>query len=164
VALSEFGLTRVLVLDLDVHQGNGTASIFEAEPRVTTFSMHGARNYPYEGRSKRRSTHDVELEDGTGDEAYLALLRGWLPRLFERPPQLVLLQAGVDALAGDALGRLALSRAGLQARNNAVYSACLAAGAPLVVSMGGGYAKPIERSVEAHADVFRAAAMRYSVA
>ena len=151
----------ILILDLDVHQGNGTAAIFEGRPDVITFSMHGANNYPW--RSKMRSTYDIDLPDDTGDDEYLALLNDWLPRLFAaHAPRLVFYQAGVDALKGDKMGRLAMSRAGLARRNHAVYSACLAAGVPLVTVMGGGYA-PDEASIDAHADVFRAAALRFSV-
>ena len=163
-ALHTYGAaaTPVLVLDLDVHQGNGTASIFEGDDRVVTFSMHGANNYPW--RSKMKSTYDVNLLDGTGDDEYLRLLADWLPRLFaQHAPRLVFYQAGVDALAGDALGRLAMSREGLARRNHAVFSACLAANLPLVTVMGGGYTRPSDASVDAHADVFRAAAMRFSV-
>ena len=161
-ALHNYALQRILIVDLDVHLGDGTASIFADEPRVTTFSMHGEKNYPW--RAAVPSDYDVDLPDGTGDEAYLAKLNEMLPLLFERhQPQLVFYQAGVDPLKGDAFGRLALSRAGLQARNNAVFSACLRAGAPLVAVMGGGYTRPSHRSVEAHADVFRAAALRFSV-
>ncbi|CAI5968643.1 unnamed protein product [Closterium sp. NIES-64] len=114
----------ILALDLDVHQGNGTASIFEGDPRVVTFSMHGANNYPW--RSKRRSDYDVELPDDTGDAAYLSLLEQWLPKLFEHHrPSLVMFQAGVDALKEDSFGRLAMTRAGMLRRNNMVYSACI---------------------------------------
>ncbi len=161
-ALEVYGLSRVLVLDLDVHLGDGTASIFADEPRVTTFSMHGEKNYPW--RAAVPSSYDIDIPDGTGDDEYLRTLNEWLPRLFEtHSPQLVLYQAGVDPLKGDAFGRLALSRAGLAARNHAVYSACLSAGAPLVVAMGGGYTRPSDDSIDAHADVFRAAALRFSV-
>jgi acetoin utilization deacetylase AcuC-like enzyme len=111
-----------------------------------------------------RSTYDVDLPDDTGDDAYLALLAEWLPRLFAtHAPRLVFYQAGVDALKGDALGRLAMSRAGLARRNHAVFSACLAAGVPCVTVMGGGYTRPSDASIEAHADVFRAAVLRFSV-
>ncbi|CAI5946382.1 unnamed protein product [Closterium sp. NIES-65] len=104
--------------------GNGTASIFEGDPRVVTFSMHGANNYPW--RSKRRSDYDVELPDDTGDAAYLSLLEQWLPKLFEHHrPSLVMFQAGVDALKEDSFGRLAMTRAGMLRRNNMVYSACI---------------------------------------
>jgi acetoin utilization deacetylase AcuC-like enzyme len=151
----------ILIVDLDVHQGNGTAAIFEGRSDVITFSMHGANNYPW--RSKMRSTYDIDLPDDTGDEEYLAILGDWLPRLFAtHAPRLVFYQAGVDALKGDKMGRLGMSRAGLARRNHAVYSACLAAGVPLVTVMGGGYA-PAEDSIDAHADVFRAAALRYSM-
>ena len=128
-----------------------------------TFSRHGEKNYPW--KSKMRSTYDVELPDGTGDDAYLALLDAWLPRLFQtHAPRLVFYQAGVDALAGDAMGRLAMTRAGLARRNHAVYTACLAARVPCVVTMGGGYTRPADASIDAHADVFRAAALRFSMA
>jgi acetoin utilization deacetylase AcuC-like enzyme len=162
-AIHAYGAAAVpiLILDLDVHQGNGTAAIFEGRSDVITFSMHGANNYPW--RSKMRSTYDVDLPDDTGDEAYLALLADWLPRLFAtHAPKLVFFQAGVDALKGDKMGRLAMSRAGLARRNHAVYSACLAARVPCVTVMGGGYA-PAEDSIDAHGDVFRAAALRFSV-
>jgi len=128
-AIHTYGLDAVpiLMIDLDVHQGNGTASIFEGRQDVITFSIHGANNYPW--RSKMRSTYDVDLPDDTGDEEYLATLNDWLPRLFAtHKPRLVFFQAGVDALKGDKMGRLALSRAGLARRNHAVFSACLAAG------------------------------------
>jgi acetoin utilization deacetylase AcuC-like enzyme len=162
LAQDTYGLSSILIIDLDVHQGNGTAAIFEGEARITTFSMHGEKNYPW--RTKTRSTYDVDLADDTGDAAYLAQLGEWLPRLFAtHAPQLVFYQAGVDALREDALGRLAMSRAGLAARNHAVYSAALAAAVPLVVVMGGGYTRPATASIDAHADVFRAAALRYSV-
>ena len=163
LGLSEFGLRRILIVDLDVHQGQGTAAIFESRPEVTAFSMHQANGYPFS--SRRRGPLDVELPDSTGDAEYLGTLCSWLPRLFdppEGPPQLVLYQAGVDALQGDAFGRLALSRLGLQQRNDLIFSACIRARAPLVVMMGGGYTVPSDRSVAAHADVFRSAALRFS--
>ncbi|CAI7847974.1 unnamed protein product, partial [Closterium sp. NIES-53] len=151
----------ILALDLDVHQGNGTASIFEGDPRVVTFSMHGANNYPW--RSKRRSDYDVELPDDMGDAAYLALLQEWLPRLFDQHrPSLVIFQAGVDALKEDSFGRLAMTRAGMLRRNNMVYSACIDNGMPLVITMGGGYSRPPDASIAAHADVYRSAAYRFS--
>ncbi|CAI6001176.1 unnamed protein product [Closterium sp. NIES-64] len=135
----------ILALDLDVHQGNGTASIFEGDPRVVTFSMHGANNYPW--RSKRRSDYDVELPDDTGDAAYLSLLEQWLPKLFEHHrPSLVMFQAGVDALKEDSFGRLAMTRAGMLRRNNMVYSACIDNHVPLVITMGGGYSRPPDAS------------------
>lgn len=119
VAIKDYNIQRILTLDLDVHQGNGTAKIFEQDPRVTTFDMHGDKNYPWKTRQK--NTYDVALPDGTTDEQYLALLESWMPRLLNKhQPQLLFYQAGVDALAGDSFGRLALSRAGLNQRNNLV--------------------------------------------
>lgn len=161
-ALADGSVTRVLLVDLDVHRGDGSAAIFAGDPRVTTFSMHGYNNYG--NRSGVPSDYDIDFQDGAGDAEYLQALGAWLPRLFEtHDPQLVLFQAGVDALKGDSFGRLALSRQGMAARNNAVYTACLQACVPLVITMGGGYTRPIDASVEAHADVFRTAALRFSV-
>eukprot|EP00798_Chlamydomonas_sp_ICE-L_P001717 gene1717-33124_t len=136
VALRDFNLSSILVIDLDVHQGNGTAAIFEHEPRVTTFDVFGDKNYPWKTRMK--NTYDVGLPDGTGDEEYLEMLRSWLPRLIEtHKPQLVFFQAGVDALNGDSFGRLALTRQGLLQRNNLVYSTVLEAGVPTVHQANG---------------------------
>ncbi|CAI5478409.1 unnamed protein product [Closterium sp. Yama58-4] len=142
---------------------NGTASIFEGDPRVVTFSMHGANNYPW--RSKRRSDYDVELPDDTGDAAYLALLHEWLPKLFDQHrPSLVIFQAGVDALKEDSFGRLAMTRAGMLRRNNMVYSACIDNDVPLVITMGGGYSRPPDASIAAHADVYRCNPPRFVLA
>ncbi|PNH05479.1 hypothetical protein TSOC_008252, partial [Tetrabaena socialis] len=100
VAMRDYGLDSILILDLDVHQGNGTAAIFQDDPRVTTFDMFGDKNYPW--KSRMRNTYDVPLPDDTDDAQYLALLKSWLPRLMaEHRPQLLLFQAGVDALKGD---------------------------------------------------------------
>jgi len=152
---------KILVIDLDVHQGNGTAKIFENDPQVVTFSMHGANNYPIKTREK--STHDVELPDDADDEMFLEQLALWLPRLFDDyDPAIVFFQAGVDALREDSFGRLGLTRNGLLRRNNAVYSMCITRGVPLVITMGGGYSKPINASVDAHVDVFRSAALRFT--
>jgi acetoin utilization deacetylase AcuC-like enzyme len=152
---------KILVIDLDVHQGNGTAKIFEGDAQVVTFSMHGEKNYPIKTREK--STHDVELPDDCEDEEYLSLLEQWLPKLFDDyDPAIVFFQAGIDALKEDSFGRLAMSREGLLRRNNAVYSMCIAREVPLVITMGGGYSKPIEPSLDAHVDVFRSAALRFT--
>lgn len=153
VALAEFALDRVLVVDCDVHQGDGTAAMFGDDPRVTTFSMHGAgQAFP---PRRARSDYDVALPDGTGDAEYLRALGMYVPGLLRRHrPQLVFYQAGVDALEEDALGRLALTRAGLSARNRMVYEACLERDVPVVVTLGGGYARPIAPSVDAHTDVY----------
>jgi len=148
-------IRRALVVDLDVHQGDGTAAIFAGDGDVFTFSMHGARNFPFR---KMRSHLDVELEDGTGDEAYLALLRDHLPLVIERAqPEIVFYQAGVDPLAADRLGRMRLSFEGLAARDAFVLGMAKRAGVPVVLTMGGGYAEPIEHTVEAHVGTWREA-------
>ena len=147
------GLSRILILDLDVHQGDGTASMLKDTPETFTFSAHCEKNFPFR---KQVSDLDIPLPEQMGDDAYLAEV---LPRLdavlqsFD--PELVLFQAGVDPLGSDHLGRLCLTREGLNKRNHAVYEAILGAGIPMVVTMGGGYSRPIERSVEAHIDVFQ---------
>ena len=151
----------ILVIDLDVHQGNGTAKIFEDDPRVITFSAHGAGNYPW--KTKMRSDHDVDVPDGTGDKEYIAMLEEWLPQLFETyDPRLVYFQAGVDALAVDSFGKLKMTRAGMLRRNHMVFDECLRRDVPLVITMGGGYSRPFDASVDAHADVYRAAAYRFA--
>ena len=145
---------RVAVVDLDVHQGNGTAHIFEGDEEVFTFSMHGAKNYPL---FKLRSTLDVELPDGMEDEEYLTTLARQLPRVFAHAPELVFYLGGADPYAGDKLGRLALSIAGLRARDELVLVACRARGVPAVTVMSGGYAADIKDTVEIHCNTIRAA-------
>jgi acetoin utilization deacetylase AcuC-like enzyme len=148
-------LRRALVVDLDVHQGNGTAALFADDPDVFTFSMHGERNYPLQ---KMRSTLDVGLADGLGDEAYLALLDGHLEDITRRfEPDLVFYLAGVDPARGDRYGRLALSDDGLARRERRVLDECRSRGWPLVVTIAGGYAATPERTAELHAIVFREA-------
>jgi acetoin utilization deacetylase AcuC-like enzyme len=155
LALRE-GVSRVLVIDLDVHQGDGTAAIFADEPRVVTFSMHAEKNFPFR---KQASDLDVGLPDGLDDDGYLAALEAHLDAILDAArPELVFYQAGVDALAEDKLGRLNLTREGLRRRNQRVYAALAERGLPVVILMGGGYAEPLARSVEAHADVFLQAA------
>ena len=155
MALDELGWGRVLVVDLDVHHGDGTAALFADEPRVHTLSFHARLNFP---RDKPPSDRDVAFEDGTRDAEYLAALELELPRALEASrPDLILFQAGVDALEADSLGRLSLTRLGLQARNRLVFAAAAEAGCPLLLTMGGGYGKPLEASLEAHADLFLAA-------
>jgi acetoin utilization deacetylase AcuC-like enzyme len=149
-------IAQALVVDLDVHQGNGTAAIFAADPRVFTFSMHGARNYPLE---KLKSTLDLELPDGMGDEEYLALLSEHLARILSSfRPDIVFYLAGVDVAAGDRYGRLALTDAGIRARDRAVIGSARSAGLPLVVTMAGGYAASPERTAELHAIAYEEAA------
>ena len=148
-AMQAEGLARrVLVVDLDVHQGDGTAAIFADDPTVFTFSLHGRNNFPFR---KRQSRLDVELDDGTGDHAYLATLRAVLPVAFEHArPNLVLYIAGADPFEGDRYGRLALTKEGLAARDRYVFAQCQGHGVPVAVVMGGGYADRIEDVVDIH--------------
>lgn len=146
---------KSLVIDLDVHQGDGTAFIFEHEPRVFTFSMHGEKNYP---TRRGPSDLDIDLPDGTGDEAYLAQLRSILPALLRRVrPDLVFYIAGVDPHVSDRLGRLALTDAGLLARDAYVLATCLPV-ASVVGVIGGGYDDDLDRLAHRHATLHRAAA------
>jgi acetoin utilization deacetylase AcuC-like enzyme len=148
-------LRRALVVDLDVHQGNGTAAIFEGDADVFTFSMHGERNYP---ARKMRSSLDVGLADGIGDEEYLALLARHLGGILERfVPDLVFYLAGVDPVRGDRYGRLALSDDGLRRRERHVLETCRARGLPVAITIAGGYAATPARTAELHAHVFREA-------
>jgi acetoin utilization deacetylase AcuC-like enzyme len=144
----------VAVIDLDVHQGDGTAHFFEHDPHVFTLSLHGANNFPFR---KQRSTLDVELPDKTGDDEYLRALDRALPRVWDFAPDLVVYLSGVDALESDVLGRLSLTYAGLAERDARVIGAARKLRIPLVITLGGGYSKPIERTVEAHASTFRIA-------
>lgn len=152
VARRDHGARRVAVLDLDVHQGNGTAAIFADDPDVLTVSVHGARNYPFH---KERSSLDVELADGVGDDAYLAALEGAIERVEGFRPDALFYQSGVDVLEGDRLGRMRLSRAGIAHRDAEVYALAKRLGVPLVVTLGGGYHRDIDQSVAAHVEVFR---------
>jgi acetoin utilization deacetylase AcuC-like enzyme len=146
---------RILIVDLDVHQGNGTASIFRNDSRVFTFSMHGERNYPLK---KEQSDLDIGLPDGMTDKPYLDLLRNHLPRIADRfQPDLIFYQSGVDILESDKLGRLHISRDGCRERDQIVLSFCRQHHIPVVVSMGGGYSPRISDIVEAHANTFRVA-------
>ncbi len=145
---------RAAIVDLDVHQGNGTAAIFESDAEVFTFSMHGAKNYPL---FKTRSTLDVELADGTGDEEYLRTLEHFLPRVFEHEPEIVFYLGGADPFVGDKLGRLALSIEGLRARDELVLRACKERGLPVATVMSGGYAADTGDTVEIHCNTIRAA-------
>jgi acetoin utilization deacetylase AcuC-like enzyme len=158
---SRGAIRRALVIDLDVHQGNGTASIFEDDPDVYTLSLHGERNYPVR---KGRSSLDVGLADGTGDDAYLAVLRPALGRALEAAcADLAFYVAGVDVVAGDHYGRLALTEVGLQRREAMVLDAVREAGVPLAIVLGGGYAASTLRTAELHAVVFEQAARRVAV-
>lgn len=151
--------SKILVVDLDVHQGNGTAEIFKNEPRVFTFSMHGRDNYPLH---KEQSDLDVHLPKGIQDDAYLALLREHLPRIIDSfHPDFVFYQCGVDVLATDKLGHLGLTIQGCRQRDAEVISRCHQHNLPLVISMGGGYSERIADIVEAHANTYRLIAEAY---
>ena len=156
ILIDESAIQRALVVDLDVHQGNGTAKIFEGRSEVFTFSMHGASNYPMH---KESSDLDVPLEDGTDDHTYLKLLREHLPRLIDKSkPDLVLYQCGVDILDTDKLGRLGVTEEGCRERDRIVFDACHRNDLPVVCAMGGGYSPEIWNIVEAHCHTFRLAA------
>lgn len=155
IALRGRGIRRAAVIDLDVHQGDGTAQIFEDDPEVLTLSMHGRNNFPFR---KQRSKIDVDLEDKTGDEQYLSQLAAVLPKVFEFAPEVVFYQSGVDALASDVLGRLSLTHEGMRQRDRTVMASAKSYGAPFVITLGGGYSIPVELTAEAHANTFRMAA------
>ena len=146
---------RIAVIDLDVHQGNGTAAIFHGDPSVFTFSMHGAHNFPFR---KEQSTLDVALEDGTGDDGYLAALEHHLDEVMARhAPEAVFYLAGADPYEGDRLGRLKLTIAGLERRDAMVLDRCRGAGVPVTVTMSGGYAHDVDAIVTIHANTIRTA-------
>ncbi len=146
-------IERAGIIDCDVHQGNGTATIFAGDTNVFTFSMHGAKNYPL---FKAASTLDIELPDKTSDAEYLATLAEHLPRVFAHRPDIVFYLGGADPFAGDKLGRLSLSIEGLRARDELVLAECLARGVPVVTTMSGGYAADINDTVEIHCNTIRA--------
>jgi acetoin utilization deacetylase AcuC-like enzyme len=153
--LSEQQASRILVIDLDVHQGNGTAVMFQHDSRVFTFSMHGRDNYPLR---KETSDLDIPLPTGTSDAEYLQLLEAALPDIFQRQrPDMAFFVAGVDILETDKLGHLAISREGCQQRDRIVLEQCRQAGVPLVITMGGGYSVRLADVVEAHCNTFRLA-------
>lgn len=146
---------QVLIVDLDVHQGDGTAAIFAEEPRVFTFSMHGARNFPFR---KQTSDLDVGLPDGCDDETFMTALRQHLPELLERvQPDLIIYDAGVDVHRDDRLGRLSLSDKGLYDRDLFVLETAAEAAVPIACVVGGGYDDQRERLPKRHASLFQAA-------
>ncbi len=150
---------KVLIVDLDVHQGNGNASIMANEPRVFVFSMHGAKNYPFR---KERSDLDIELDNDTGDAEYLQILMNTLPRLIsDVAPDMIFYQSAVDVLATDKLGKLGLTQAGCKARDEYVLQQAKAANIPVAIVMGGGYSEDIDDVVEAHCNTFRVAQQMY---
>jgi acetoin utilization deacetylase AcuC-like enzyme len=146
---------RFLIIDLDVHQGNGTAALCQADPEVFTFSMHGENNYP---ARKELSSWDIALPDGTADEQYLEILTQALSQILTRfSPDLVFYQAGVDVLAGDRFGKLALTMTGVGERDQLVSEFSRRAGLPQVVTLGGGYARDLDCIVTAHCQTVRVA-------
>ncbi len=156
------GFSRPFILDLDVHQGNGTSGILADHPDVFTYSLHCGKNYPFR---KTPGDLDVALPEGASDDDFLLALEDTLPgALYAHQPDIVFYQGGVDPLAADALGRMNMTREGLARRNRialdyAAYWSC-----PVVVLMGGGYADPIELSAQAHADLYEELAHRYAAA
>ena len=148
-------IRRIVILDCDVHQGNGTAAIFASDPLVYTFSIHGAKNFPYH---KERSSLDIELPDGIGDDVYLAALgEGLRLSLDAAHAELGIYLAGADPYIGDRLGRLSLSKAGLLERDRLVFAACASLGLPIAVTMAGGYARDVNDTAEIHFQTFRLA-------
>ncbi len=146
---------KILIVDLDVHQGNGTAEIFKDDPSVFTFSMHGKNNYPFK---KEISDLDIELEKGTEDEEYLNILQKTLPKLISNfKPDFIFYLSGVDVLASDKLGTLALTKEGCKKRDKFVLNTCCNFKIPVQCSMGGGYSTDIKIIIDAHANTFRLA-------
>jgi acetoin utilization deacetylase AcuC-like enzyme len=156
-ALQDEGmLRRAAIVDCDVHQGNGTAAIFAGDPTVFTFSIHGARNYPFR---KERSDLDVALPDGAGDDAFLGALDLYLPRVLDDfAPDLVIYLAGADPFVDDRFGRLAMTKPGLAERDQMVLGACRRRGIPVAVAMAGGYARDTADIVDIHVETIRIAA------
>jgi len=150
---------KILIVDLDVHQGNGTAEIFQNNPNVFTFSMHGASNYPFK---KESSDIDISLPKGTDDKSYLQILTKNLPRLIDSvQPDFIFYLCGVDVLASDKLGTLSLTLEGCKQRDEFVLTTCKKLNIPVQCSMGGGYSTDIKIIVEAHANTFRLAQSLY---
>jgi acetoin utilization deacetylase AcuC-like enzyme len=144
---------QILIIDLDVHQGNGTAKIFQNNPAVFTFSMHGRHNYPFH---KEKSDLDIGLDDGTGDELYLSILKRVLPELIQRvQPDFAFYLSGVDVLASDKFGKLKLTMQGCMHRDELVFTTLKNHQIPCVTAMGGGYSEDIKLIVEAHCNTFR---------
>ncbi len=144
---------KIVIIDLDVHQGNGTAAIFQNNHSVFTFSMHGKNNYPLR---KETSDLDVALDDGTDDATYLYQLEQSLDKILSRfEPDFIFYQSGVDVLSTDKLGRMAMTKNGCKQRDVVVVNAALQLGVPIVCTMGGGYSPEIKDIIEAHANTFR---------
>ncbi len=150
---------KILIVDLDVHQGNGTAEIFAKNDKVFTFSMHGKTNYPFR---KEISDLDIALDDGTNDEVFLEILNTNLPKIIEnQKPDFIFYLSGVDILATDKLGKLGCTISGSKKRDEIVLSLCKKLEIPVQVSMGGGYSPEIKTIIEAHANTYRVARHLY---
>lgn len=159
ILLSEGVFQKILIVDLDVHQGNGTAKIFENDDRVFTFSMHGERNYP---TRKEKSDLDIGLPDKTEDDYFLGTLRATLPKLIDDvQPDMIFYLSGVDIIESDKLGRLSVSKNGCKMRDRFVFQQCKQNGIPVAVSMGGGYSPKIADIIDAHSNTFREALEMY---
>jgi acetoin utilization deacetylase AcuC-like enzyme len=155
----DYGVGRMAIVDCDVHQGNGTAAIFRDDATVFTLSLHGAKNYPFK---KERSALDVELEDGTGDEPYLARLAHSLDVVFDFRPEFIFYLAGADPYEGDRLGRLKLTIEGLRTRDTLVLSRCRRAQVPTAITMSGGYSPDVDAMVTIHANTIQVAQELYA--
>ena len=151
--------SKILIVDLDVHQGNGTAEILSQEPRVFTFSMHGEKNYP---SNKPSSDLDIGIPDLTNDDKYLSLLKKHLNEIFESfQPDFVFYQSGVDVLTSDKLGRLSLTLNGCMQRDELVYRVCKTNSVPVTTTMGGGYSENIKIILDAHCNTFKTGISNY---
>jgi len=157
-AIEDYKYNRVLIIDLDVHQGDGTASILKDNNRAYTFSVHCKQNFPFK---KEASNTDIEIENGADDSTYLSILRNGLTKLESVESDIIFFQAGVDTLASDRYGKLLLTIDGLNARNEMVFDFARKRKNPLLILMGGGYSEPIDNTVAAFQDLFITAA-KYS--
>jgi len=153
--LEEYGVHRIAIVDLDVHQGNGTAAIFQHHPAVFTLSIHAANNYPFR---KEHSSLDIALPDGCEDAQYLEALDQALEVVAQFEPEIILYQAGVDVIREDRLGRLNLSLEGVYQRDKKVFQFASARNIPIVLTMGGGYGEPLEQTITAHLQTYSAVA------
>ena len=146
---------KILIIDLDVHQGNGTASIFKNNNSVFTLSFHGKNNYPFR---KEKSDLDIELDDNTDDEIYLNLLKETIPEILDKTePDFIFYLSGVDVLKNDKLGRLSMSIEGCKERDKYIIETCYNNSIPIQISMGGGYSSILKDIIEAHSNTFRLA-------
>ncbi|HEU5086768.1 MAG TPA: histone deacetylase [Roseiflexaceae bacterium] len=160
VIQAEGRVRQIVVIDCDVHQGNGTAAILAGDASIFTFSIHGEKNYPFH---KEQSDLDIALPDGSGDDVYLAALEEGLAEAIERSrPELAIYLAGADPFEGDRLGRLKLTKAGLAMRDRLVFETCRSAGLPLAVTMAGGYGRDISDTVDVHLQTVQLAAQLYT--